>query len=61
MNRVMQQLNSQGLFNVTESAEDNPYDFTCLHRKRDTINNDDILESVVTQYSLNWEIGRLPK
>ena len=49
MNRVMQQLNSQRLFNVTESAEDNPYDFTYLHRKRDTVNNNDILESVVQE------------
>ena len=48
MNRVMQQLNSQGLFNVTESAKDNPYDFTYLHRKRDTLNND-ILESVIQE------------
>ena len=48
MNQVMQQLNSQGLFNVTKSAEDNPYDFTYLHRKKDTVNND-ILESVVQE------------
>ena len=49
MNRVMQQLNSQGLFNLIESAEDNPYDFTYLHRKRDIVNNNDILESVVQE------------
>ena len=49
MNRVMQQLNRQGLFNVTESTEDNPYDFTYLHRKGDTVNNNDILESVVQE------------
>ena len=49
INRVMQQLNSQGVFNVTELAEDNPYDFTYLHHKRDTINNNKILENVVQE------------
>ena len=49
MSRAMQKLNSQGLFNVTESVEANPYDFTYLHRKRDTVNNNEILESVVQE------------
>ena len=47
MNQVMQQLNSQGLFNVIESAEDNKYDFTYLHRKRDIVNNNEVLENIM--------------
>ena len=36
MERLMQQMNSQGLFNITESTDDNPCDFTNTGRNRGT-------------------------
>ena len=42
----MQQLNSQGLFNITESTDDNPYNFTNFHRNTESINNEDKLDNV---------------
>ena len=47
MDQVMQQLNSQGLFNRTESTNDNPYNFTNLHRNTESINNEGKLDDVV--------------
>ena len=49
MDRVMQQLNSQGLFNIIESTDDNPYNFTNLHRNTESINNEDKLDNVVQE------------
>ena len=45
----MQQLNSQGLFNITESTDDNPYNFTNFHRNIESINNEDKLDNVVQE------------
>ena len=47
MDRVMEQLNSQGLFNITESTEGNPYNFTNLHCNTKDINNEGNLDDVV--------------
>ena len=43
----MQQLNSQGLFNITESTNNNSYNFTNLHRNTKSMNNEDKLDNVV--------------
>ena len=43
----MQQLNNQGLFNITESIDDNSYNFTNLHRNTKSINNKGKLDNVV--------------
>ena len=42
MERLMQQMNSQGLFNITESIEDNPYDFTNIERNRGIVESERI-------------------
>ena len=34
MERLMQQMNSQRLFNITESTDDDPYDFTNIRGNR---------------------------
>ena len=47
MDRVMKQLNSQGLFNITGSTDDNPYNFTNLHCNTEGINNEGNLDNVV--------------
>ena len=47
MDRVMEQLNSQGLFNITESTNDNPYNFTNLHCNTEGINIEGNLDDVV--------------
>ena len=49
MDRVMQQLNSQGLFNITESTDNNPYNFTNVHHNTESINNKDKLDNVVQE------------
>ena len=36
MERLMQQMNSQRLFYITESMDDNPYDFTNTRRNKGT-------------------------
>ena len=47
MDRVMQQLNSQGLFNITESTDDNPYNFTNFRHNTESINNEEKLDNIV--------------
>ena len=47
MERLMQQMNSQGLFNITESIDDNPYDFTNTGRNRGTVESERVLSNVV--------------
>ena len=47
MERLMQQMNSQGLFNITESIDDNPYDFTSIGHNRGTIESERVLNNVV--------------
>ena len=49
MDRVMEQLNSQELFNITESTNDNPYNFTNLHGNTEGINNEGNLDDVVQE------------
>ena len=49
MDEVMQKLNSQGLFNITESTDDNPYNFTNLHHNTKSINNEEKLDNVVQE------------
>ena len=49
MDRVMQQLNSQRLFNIKESTDDNPYNFTNLHCNTEGINNEGKLTDVVQE------------
>ena len=49
MDRVMEQLNSQGLFNITESTDDNPYNFTNLHCNTEGINNEVNVDDVVQE------------
>ena len=49
MDRVMDQLNSQGLFNITESIDDNPYNFTNVHCNTKGINNEGKLNDVVQE------------
>ena len=45
----MQQMNSQGLFNITESTDDNPYDFTNTGRNRGTAESERVLSNVVQE------------
>ena len=47
MERLMQQMNSQGLFNYTESIDDNPYDFTIIGRNRGIAESERVLSNVV--------------
>ena len=49
MDRVMEQLNSQELFNITESIDDNPYNFTNLHGNTEGINNEGNLDDNVQE------------
>ena len=49
MDRVMEQLNSQGLFNIIESTDDNPYNFTNLNCNTEGINNEENLDDVVQE------------
>ena len=49
MDRVMEQLNSQELFNIIESTDDNPYNFTNLHSNTEGINNEGNLDDVVQE------------
>ena len=49
MERLMQQMNSQGLFNITESTDDNPYDFTNIERNRGTAESERVLSNVVQE------------
>ena len=49
MDQVMEQLNSQGLFNIIESIDDNPYNFTNLHCNTEGINNEGNLDDVVQE------------
>ena len=49
MDRVMEQLNSQRLFNITKSTYDNPYNFTNLHCNTKGINNEGNLDDVVQE------------
>ena len=43
----MQQLNSQGLLNITKSTDNNPYNFINLHHITKSINNEEKLNNVV--------------
>ena len=47
MERIMKRMNSQGLFNITESTDDNPYDFTNTGRNRGIAQSETILNNVV--------------
>ena len=47
MERLMHQMNSQRLFNITESTDDNPYDFTNTGRNRGTTESERVLSNVV--------------
>ena len=49
MERLMQQMNTQGLFNITESTDDNPYDFTNTGRNRGTGESERVLSNVVEE------------
>ena len=49
MERLMQQMNSQGLFNITESIDDNPYDFTNTGRNRGIAESKRVLSNVVQE------------
>ena len=49
MEKLMQQMNSQGLFNITESIDDNPYDFTNTGRNRGTAESERVLNNVVQE------------
>ena len=49
MDRAMEQLNSQGLFNITESTDENPCNFTNLHCNTEGINNEGNLNDVVQE------------
>ena len=49
MDRAMEQLNSQGLFNITKSTDNNPYNFTNLHCNIESINNEGNLDDVVQE------------
>ena len=49
MKRLMQQMNSQGLFNITECVDDNLYDFTDTQRNRSTAKSERILNNVVQE------------
>ena len=45
----MEELNSQGLVNITESIDDNPYNFTNLHCNTEGINNKGNVDDVVQE------------
>ena len=45
--RFMQQRNSQELFNIMESIDDNLYDFTNIVRNRGTAESERVLNNVV--------------
>ena len=47
MEKLMQQMNSQELFNITESTNDNPYDFTNTEHNRGTTESERVLNNVV--------------
>ena len=49
MKRLMQQINSQGLFNIIESTDDNPYDFTNIGHNRGIAQSETILNNVVKE------------
>ena len=49
MDQMMLQLNSQGLFNIIESTNDNAYNFTNLHCNTEGINNKGKLADVVQE------------
>ena len=47
MERLVQQMNSQGLFNIMESIDDNLYDFTNTGCDRGTAESERVLNNVV--------------
>ena len=49
MERLMQQMNNQGLFNITESTNNNPYDFTNTRHNKGTVDNESFLNNVVQE------------
>ena len=49
MERLMQQMNSQRLFNITESTDDNPYDFTNTGCNRGTTESERVLSNIVQE------------
>ena len=49
MKRLMQQMNSQRLFNITESEDDNLYDFTNIGHNRGTAESKRVLNNVVQE------------
>ena len=49
MERLMQQMNGQGLFNITESIEDNPYDFTNNGHNRGIVESKRVFSNVVQE------------
>ena len=49
MERLMQQMNSQGLFNIKESIDDNPYDFTTTRHNKGTTESERVLSNVVQE------------
>ena len=49
MKRLMQQMNSQGLFNITESIDENPYDFTNTGRNGGTTESERVIANVVQE------------
>ena len=49
MERLMQQMNSQGLFNTTESIDENPYDFTNTGRNGGTAESERVMANVVQE------------
>ena len=49
MERLMQQMNSQGLFNIIESTNENPYDFTNIGHNRGTAESERVLSNVIKE------------
>ena len=49
MERLMQQMNSQRLFNTMESIDENPYDFTNTECNRGTTESETVLNNVVRE------------
>ena len=49
MERLMQQINNQGLFNITESIDDNPYDFTNIGRNRGIVESERVLNNIIQE------------
>ena len=49
MERLMQQMNSQGLFNITESTDNNLYDFTNTEHNKGTAESERVLRNVVQE------------